>query len=57
MRLAKRGLREEPLIDRAKGAFGGGFYQYPAQRGCGSQLLEGIDWRRPQRTWDPQLAG
>jgi transposase len=20
-------------------------------------LLEGIDWRRPQRTWDPQLAG
>jgi len=22
-----------------------------------SMLLEGIDWRRPQRTWDPQLAG
>ena len=22
-----------------------------------STLLEGIDWRRPQRTWDPQLAG
>ena len=21
-----------------------------------SMLLEGIDWRRPQRTWDPQLA-
>ncbi|MEW5837132.1 MAG: IS66 family insertion sequence element accessory protein TnpB [Pseudomonadota bacterium] len=22
-----------------------------------SMLLEGIDWRRPQRTWQPQLAG
>lgn len=22
-----------------------------------SMLLEGIDWRRPQRTWDRQLAG
>ena len=22
-----------------------------------SMLLEGIDWRRPERTWDPQLAG
>lgn len=22
-----------------------------------SMLLEGIDWRRPQRTWDPPLAG
>lgn len=21
-----------------------------------SMLLEGIDWRRPRRTWDPQLA-
>lgn len=21
-----------------------------------SMLLEGIDWRRPQRTWDPHLA-
>ena len=21
-----------------------------------SMLLEGIDWRRPQRTWDPQVA-
>lgn len=21
-----------------------------------SMLLEGIDWRRPQRTWQPQLA-
>ncbi len=21
-----------------------------------SMLVEGIDWRRPQRTWDPQLA-
>jgi transposase len=21
-----------------------------------SMLLEGIDWRRPQRTWDPQYA-
>ena len=21
-----------------------------------SMLLEGIDWRRPQRTWDPQLS-
>lgn len=21
-----------------------------------SMLLEGIDWRRPKRTWDPQLA-
>ena len=21
-----------------------------------AMLLEGIDWRRPQRTWDPQLA-
>ena len=21
-----------------------------------SMLLEGIDWRRPQRTWDPQAA-
>ena len=21
-----------------------------------SMLLEGIDWRRPQRTWDPQLT-
>jgi transposase len=21
-----------------------------------SMLLEGIDWRRPERTWDPQLA-
>lgn len=22
-----------------------------------SMLLEGIDWRQPQRTWDPQAAG
>ena len=22
-----------------------------------AMLLEGIDWRRPERTWDPQLAG
>ena len=22
-----------------------------------SMLLEGMDWRRPERTWDPQLAG
>ncbi|HEY4357756.1 MAG TPA: IS66 family insertion sequence element accessory protein TnpB, partial [Acidobacteriaceae bacterium] len=22
-----------------------------------SMLLEGIDWRRPQRTWEPQSAG
>jgi|HubBroStandDraft_4_1064222.scaffolds.fasta_scaffold799418_1 hypothetical protein len=29
MRLAKRGLREEPLIDRAKGAFGVGFTSIP----------------------------
>ena len=21
-----------------------------------SMLLEGIDWRRPERTWDPQLT-
>src|SRR4051812_5226334 len=21
-----------------------------------SMLLEGIDWRRPERTWDPQLS-
>ena len=21
-----------------------------------SMLMEGIDWRRPKRTWDPQLA-
>jgi transposase len=21
-----------------------------------AMLLEGIDWRRPERTWDPQLA-
>jgi transposase len=21
-----------------------------------SMLLEGIDWRRPQRTWQPQLT-
>jgi transposase len=21
-----------------------------------SMLLEGIDWRRPQRTWQPELA-
>ncbi len=22
-----------------------------------SMLLEGIDWRQPQRTWEPQAAG
>jgi transposase len=22
-----------------------------------SMLLEGIDWRRPERTWQPSLAG
>jgi transposase len=22
-----------------------------------SMLLEGIDWRRPERTWQPVLAG
>jgi transposase len=22
-----------------------------------SMLLEGIDWRRPERTWSPTLAG
>jgi transposase len=21
-----------------------------------AMLLEGIDWRRPERTWDPQLT-
>jgi len=21
-----------------------------------AMLLEGIDWRRPERTWDPQLS-
>jgi transposase len=21
-----------------------------------SMLLEGIDWRRPERTWDPQMS-
>jgi len=21
-----------------------------------SMLLEGIDWRRPERTWEPQLS-
>jgi transposase len=21
-----------------------------------AMLLEGIDWRRPERTWDPQMA-
>jgi len=21
-----------------------------------SMLMEGIDWRRPQRTWTPQIA-
>jgi transposase len=26
----------------------------PAQLGM---LLEGIDWRLPRRTWQPQLAG
>jgi transposase len=26
----------------------------PAQLGM---LLEGIDWRMPRRTWQPQLAG
>jgi len=26
----------------------------PAQLGC---LLEGIDWRHPQRSWRPELAG
>jgi transposase len=26
----------------------------PAQLGY---LLEGIDWRMPQRTWRPQMAG
>ena len=26
----------------------------PAQRGC---MLEGIDWKNPQRTWRPQVAG
>jgi transposase len=26
----------------------------PAQM---SMLLEGIDWRAPQRTWQPTLAG
>jgi transposase len=26
----------------------------PAQLGY---LLEGIDWRAPQRTWQPQVAG
>jgi hypothetical protein len=30
----------------------------PKQRIDGSgTLLEGIDWRQPQRTWEPQSAG
>lgn len=29
----------------------------PLTRAQLSMLLEGIDWRQPQRTWEPQAAG
>lgn len=32
----------------------GAIYLSPAQLGY---LLEGIDWRAPQRTWRPEAAG
>jgi transposase len=35
------------------GAQTGAVHLSPAQL---SRLLEGIDWRRPERTWQPQLA-
>jgi len=35
------------------GAQTGSVHLTPAQL---SMLLEGIDWRRPERTWQPQLA-
>lgn len=35
------------------GAKAGSVHLTPAQL---SMLLEGIDWRRPERTWQPQLA-
>ena len=34
-------------------AASGAWHLTPAQL---SMLLEGIDWRRPQRTWPPELA-
>lgn len=33
---------------------GGAVYLTPAQLGY---LLEGIDWRAPQKTWAPEIAG
>lgn len=33
---------------------GGPVHLTPAQLGY---LLEGIDWRAPQKTWRPELAG
>lgn len=39
---------------RASGTADGAVTISPAQLGY---LLEGIDWRAPQQTWRPQLAG
>jgi transposase len=39
---------------RASGTTDGAVHLTPAQLGY---LLEGIDWRAPQTTWRPQIAG
>jgi transposase len=39
---------------RASGTAEGAVTISPAQLGY---LLEGIDWRAPQKTWRPELAG
>ena len=41
-------------ISRASGTADGAVTISPAQLGY---LLEGIDWRAPQHTWRPQVAG
>jgi len=49
-------LRNNGLIETepAPAEAGGKVVISPAQLGM---LLEGIDWRMPRRTWQPQLAG
>lgn len=56
MKRLERGRFIWPITScsRASGTTSGAISMTPAQLGY---LLEGIDWRAPQKTWRPEIAG